>query len=143
MQRPTLEISGARMSESKIDKRKSPEFAEHLKKVGFQKGHPKYGGRKKLDEDLRLAMAEKSFDAFETMVELMETSTNPAVRFKAAEYVLSPFVQRAPIEVKHEHKHEIADLLSRVNQKRLKGDKEPILIDLPASDYSEDDEGND
>lgn len=102
------------------DGRKSPEFKEHLKKVGFQKGHEKKGGRKALPKELKEAMRERTFDALDTMIDLMENSPNPVVKLKAAQYLLDPFISKAPVEknVNVNHSVSIADMLAEINQQR-------------------------
>lgn len=114
------------------DGRKSPEFKEHLKKVGFQKGHEKKGGRKALPKELKEAMRERTFDALDTMMDLMENCPNPAVKYKAAAYVLDVFVSKSPVEknVNVNHSVSIADMLAEINQQR-----QNKLIDVtPRSD---------
>lgn len=109
------------MTEPVIDKRKSPEHREHLRKVGFQKGKKKTGGRVAIPEDVKNAMAERSLEAVEIMTDIMLNSKNDMARIKAAEYMLSPFVSKAPTEskVSVNHSVSIADMLAEINQLRL------------------------
>lgn len=111
------------------DKRKSPEFVARLKAQGFQKGRKKTGGTVAIAPEIKQAMAEKTPEALATMLDLMENSKNPMVRLKAAEYILSPFVSKAPAlaQVDHKHTHTIADMLTQINQQRLGS---PKTIDL-------------
>jgi hypothetical protein len=70
------------------DKRKSPEFVARLKAQGFQKGRKKTGGTVPIPAEVKKAMAERTPEALEVMIDLMHNSRNDTVRFKASEYVL-------------------------------------------------------
>lgn len=112
------------------DKRLSPEHKEHLKRVGKQKGCAKTGGKIALPAEVKEAMSTKTLDAVEIVYDLMMNSSNDMARLKAAEYLLNPFVSKAPTEanVTVNHNHAIADMLSQINQARLKDDSKTIDI---------------
>ncbi|MDV3166655.1 MAG: hypothetical protein Q8807_03285 ['Waltheria sp.' little leaf phytoplasma] len=116
------------------DKRLSPEHKEHMLKICRKKGDPKIpgSGKKALPPELKEAMREKTPEALATMLELMDSSPNPMVRLKAAEYILSPFVAKAAQQVDVNHKHSIADMLAEINQMRLAkpAAEQPVTIDI-------------
>lgn len=122
---------------AKIDKRKTPEHAEHMRRIGFKKGDGRGGlgsggGRKALPQEVKDAMSEKTLEAVEIMVDVMQNSKNDMARIKAAEYLLSPFVAKAATqsEVKVSHSHTIADMLAEINSMRLTDNSK--TIDLTA-----------
>lgn len=108
----------------KIDKRKSPEHLEHLRNIGFAKGRTKTGGAKALEPDVKAALKERTLDAIETLTDVMFNSSNDNARVRAAAYFLDPFLPRAPKEITVTHSHSIADMLSEINQLRLKDERE-------------------
>lgn len=107
------------------DKRMSEEHKERLRKHGFQKGMKKVpgSGLKAIPQEVKVALAERTFDAVATLVDVMENSKNDNARVKAAAYFLDPFISKAPQEVTVQHTHSIADLLAQVNQARLNDER--------------------
>lgn len=119
----------------KIDRRKTPEHAEHMRKIGFKKGDGRGGrasggGRVATPPEVKAAMAEKTHEAVEIMYDLMYNSSNESVRWKAAAYFLDAMVAKAPTqsEVKVNHTHSIADMLAEVNALRLSDNSKTIDI---------------
>ncbi|MCM2433207.1 hypothetical protein [Agrobacterium rosae] len=114
----------------KIDKRKTPEHREHLKNIGRKKGQPKIEGSgvKKIPEEVKEAMAAKTMDAVAVMADVMMNSSNDTARVKAAAYFLDPFVPKAATNVNVNHAVSIADMLSQINQSRLKDETKTIDI---------------
>lgn len=115
---------------TKIDKRKTPEHREHLKKIGRKKGDPKVpgSGRKPTPPEVKAAMAERTLDAVAIMEDLMRNSRNEAVRQKAAAFFIESMVSKAPsqqnVEVKHTHA--LAGMLAEVNALRLADNSKTI-----------------
>ena len=104
----------------KIDKRKSPEFREHLKKIGFKKDDPasierRAGANLKYSEELKQAVAEHSLDALGVIVDIMHNGSNEAAKLKAALYIMEVCVARAAREIKVTKTYSVADLLAQVN----------------------------
>jgi hypothetical protein len=137
---------------TKIDKRKTPEHREHLKKIGRKKGDPKIpgSGRKPTPPEVKAAMAERTLDAVAIMEELMRNSTNESVRQKAAAYFIDAMVSKAPAQqnVEVKHTHQLAGMLAEVNALRLADNSktiditpnqpEPVLIEADEDDNEDD-----
>lgn len=113
----------------KIDKRKTPEHREHLKAIGRKKGDPKTPGSgvKKIPEEVKEAMAARTLEAVDVLVNVMRNGTKDADRVKAASIILNPFIERTT-NVNVNHAVSIADMLSEINQMRLSNDRKTIDI---------------
>ncbi len=97
-----------------LAKKQSPEFQEHLRKIGFQKGRKKTGGRVATPVETKEFLNGKGLEAAEMMWELAnDPDVKDDTRRKALEYILSISVSRAPTEQKVEvnHTHDIGAML--------------------------------
>lgn len=109
---------------TKIDRRKTPEHAAHMRKIGFKKGeggNSRGGGRKATPPEVKAAMAERTLEAVAIMEDLMVNGRNEAVRQKAAAYFIDAMVSKAPTQqnVEVKHTHQIADMLAQATALRL------------------------
>lgn len=121
-----------------LDKRKSPEHREHLKKIGRKKGDPKVpgSGRKALPDEIKDALASRSMEAVETLYDVLMNSSNDMARMKAASYFLDPFVSKAATKVDVNHSVSIAEMLSEINQKRLSETHSKTIDLTPVVDFT-------
>ncbi|OCJ61207.1 hypothetical protein A6U96_14045 [Agrobacterium tumefaciens] len=101
------------MTDDKIDRRKSPEHREHLRRVGFQKGREKTGGRTPVPDVIKEGLRSLTPDAIATLYECLY-SEKDAVRLAAAQTILSPFVAKAARKVEVEVNHDLSELHRRV-----------------------------
>lgn len=95
-------------------KKQTPEFQEHLRKIGFQKGRKKTGGTVPTPKETKEFLNGKGLEAAEMMWELAnDPDVKDDTRRKALEYILSISVSRAPTEQKVEvnHTHDIGAML--------------------------------
>ena len=118
------------------DLRKSPEHIEHLNAVGFQKGHPRVGGRQPIPEEIKGRIGDMIPDALERLHELM-FSEKDAVALAAVDKVLSPFVAKAARKIEISHEHTVGDLLRTVND-RLAGHIIEGVIEHDSDDEDDD-----
>ncbi|WP_050979904.1 hypothetical protein [Sinorhizobium sojae] len=92
----------------------SDEWKEHLKKVGFQKGREKTGGRVATPKETKEWIAGKSQDVAQFMWDLMHDDTQPIKERRAAAVWLGEMsMAKAPTEQKVEvnHTHDIGAML--------------------------------
>jgi hypothetical protein len=112
--------------------RKSPENIERLKKIGFQKGQSgNPGGRKATPKETKEWLEGKGLDMAQLLYDMaLDESIHPKERMKAAMWVAEISVAKSSSEQKItvNHNHDIADMLSRINQARLKDDGKTIDI---------------
>ncbi|AYD01730.1 hypothetical protein [Neorhizobium sp. NCHU2750] len=95
-------------------KKQSPEFQEHLRKIGFQKGRKKTGGTVPTPKETKEFLNGKGLEAAEMMWALAnDPDVKDDTRRKALEYILSISVSRAATETKVEvnHTHDIGAML--------------------------------
>lgn len=99
-----------------LEKRRSPEFLEHLKKIGRKKGDPKVpgSGSKATPKETKEWIAGKSINVAEFMFEIMNDDTQPTKeRIRAAQWLGEMSMSKAPVEQKVEvnHNHDIGQML--------------------------------
>ncbi|ASP88176.1 hypothetical protein CDO26_27905 (plasmid) [Sinorhizobium meliloti] len=104
------------VSEKEQERWNSPEWHEHLKKIGRQKGDPKVpgSGRRATPKETKEWIAGKSIDVAEFMWDLMNDDTQPIKERRAAAVWLGEMsMAKAPTESKVEvnHTHDIPAML--------------------------------
>jgi hypothetical protein len=96
------------VSEKERERWNSPEWKEHLKEIGIQKGTPKHpdSGRKATPKETKEWLAGKSQDVAELLYNMAFDDTIPAKeRMKAAMWVAEMTMAKAPTEQKIEVNH--------------------------------------
>ncbi|WP_455918654.1 hypothetical protein [Ensifer canadensis] len=84
----------------------SPENLERLRKIGFQKGREKTGGRVATPKETKEWVAGKSRDVAEFMYEVMNDDAQPIKeRIRAAQWLGEMSMSKAPSEQKVEVNH--------------------------------------
>ncbi|GCA50626.1 hypothetical protein CN157_09310 [Sinorhizobium meliloti] len=102
------------VTDQERERKQSPEWQEHLKKIGFQKGREKTGGRVATPKETKEWLAGKSQDVAELLYNMAFDDTIPAKeRMKAAMWVAEMTMAKAPTEQKVEvnHTHDIGAML--------------------------------
>ncbi|MCZ7926194.1 hypothetical protein [Agrobacterium pusense] len=117
------------------DGRKSPEHIEHLRAIGFKKGREKTGGRKRIPQEIKDAMALASLDAVQVINDLMHSADKDSVRLNAAMAIIAPFVPKAPRQSNVHHSHDLTALLREING----GKTIDVTPQVDAIEYDDDD----
>ncbi|MCZ4089083.1 hypothetical protein [Sinorhizobium psoraleae] len=119
------------MSAKERAQKTSPEHIEHLKKVGFQKGREKTGGRVATPPEVKEFLGSRTMEAAEFFVNLMNDDTQPIKeRRMAAQWILESHIAKAPTqqEIKVDHTYSIADMLVQTNQ--IAAEEKRKMIDI-------------
>ncbi|MGQ3209530.1 hypothetical protein [Shinella sp.] len=116
-------------------KKGSPEWDEHMRRIGRKKGDPKVpgSGRKATPKETKEWLSGKSLDVAKLLYDIAFDDTVAAKdRIKAAMWVAEMSIAKAPTqsEVKVSHSHTIADMLAEINSMRLTDNSK--TIDLTA-----------
>ncbi|WP_037454246.1 hypothetical protein [Sinorhizobium fredii] len=109
------------VSQEEMDRLKSPEHIDRLKRVGFQKGREKTGGRVPTPKETKEWLAGKTQDVAELLYDMAFDDTIPAKeRMKAAMWIAEMNISKAPTEqtVNVNHNHQISDMMARINEDR-------------------------
>ena len=123
------------------EKKQSPEWKEHLRTIGFQKGRSRTGGRVATPKETKEWLAGKSQDVAQLLYDMAFDEDLPArERIKAATWIAEMTMARAPTEQKVEvtHTHDIGAML--LEAQRLASSKlidvspKPIAIDNDKAD---------
>ena len=96
------------VTEEERAKKTSPEWKEHLRKIGIQKGATKHpdSGRKATPKETKEWLAGKSRDVAEFMYEVMNDDAQPIKeRIRAAQWLGEMSMSKAPSEQKVEVNH--------------------------------------
>lgn len=130
------------VTQEEIDRKSTPEFQEHLRKIGFQKGRKKTGGTVPTPKETKEWIAGKSIDVAEFMYEVMNDPDQPVKeRIRAAQWLGEMSMSKAPVEQKVEvnHTHDIGAMLLEAQRMASKS-----LIDvtpkLPVIDVTPEDD---
>ena len=102
------------ISDKERERWASPEWNEHLKKVGFQKGREKTGGAVATPKETKEWLAGRSQDVAELLYQMAFDEDLPAKeRMKAAMWIAEMSISKAPVEQKVEvnHTHDIGSML--------------------------------
>ncbi|MDW9768601.1 hypothetical protein [Sinorhizobium meliloti] len=102
------------VSEKEQERWQTDEWKDHLKKIGFQKGREKTGGRVATPKETKEWIAGKSINVAEFMWDLMNDDTQPIKERRAAAVWLGEMsMAKAPTEQKVEvnHTHDIGAML--------------------------------
>lgn len=117
-------------------KKGSPEWAEHMRNIGFKKGDGRGGrasggGRVATPKETKEWLSGRSLDVAQLLYDMAFDEDVPAKdRIKAAMWVAEMTIAKAPTqsEVKVAHTHSIADMLAEVNALRLSDNSKTIDI---------------
>lgn len=125
------------VSEAEQARRTSPEHIEHLKKIGFQKGHAKVGGRQATPKETKDWIAGKSMDVGVFMLALMNDDTQPMKeRYKAAAWLGEMSMSKAPTsqEIKVDHTYNLNNML--LDAQKMAGNPPPLIAEHPIIDVT-------
>jgi hypothetical protein len=131
------------MSAAEREQKTSPEWNEHLKQIGFQKGRAKTGGRVATPKETKEWIASKAQDVAELLYDMaFDEEIAPKERMKAAMWVAEMSMSKAPTEtnVQVNHSVSIAEMLTQINQARVAASNSTTheLIDItPTPDIVE------
>ncbi|AEG09289.1 MULTISPECIES: hypothetical protein [Sinorhizobium] len=111
------------VTEKERERWQSPEWNDHLKKIGRQKGDPKVpgSGRRPTPKEAKELANSKSVEVVEFMLSVMrDEDASMKDRMKAAAYLGDMTLSKAPTESKVEvnHTHQIVDMMARINAQR-------------------------
>ncbi|MDX0947224.1 hypothetical protein GOD93_16355 [Sinorhizobium medicae] len=126
------------VSEKEQERWQSPEWKDHLKKIGFQKGREKTGGRVATPKETKEWIAGKSINVAEFMWDLMNDDTQPIKERRAAAVWLGEMsMAKAPVqqEIKVDHNYNLNNMLIEAQRNAGK----PILDITPNPIAIEDD----
>lgn|GEM_PF-5469459 len=102
------------VTDQERERKQSPEWQEHLKKIGFQKGREKTGGRVATPKEAKELAKSASVEVVQFMRDVMNDDTAALrERIKAAQWLGEISLSKAPSEQKVEvnHTHDIGAML--------------------------------
>ncbi|MBD8663123.1 hypothetical protein IFT59_07635 [Rhizobium sp. CFBP 8752] len=102
------------VSAEELAKKKSPEFQEHLRNIGFKAGRTKTGGTVATPKEAKEWAATRSLDVMKFMFDVMTDEDQPTKeRIRAAQWLGEMSMSKAPVEQKVEvnHTHDIGAML--------------------------------
>ncbi|RVJ16634.1 hypothetical protein CN184_28235 [Sinorhizobium medicae] len=118
------------VSEKEQERWQTDEWKDHLKKIGFQKGREKTGGRVATPKETKEWIAGKSINVAEFMWDLMNDDTQPIKERRAAAVWLGEMsMAKAPVqqEIKVDHNYNLNNMLIEAQRNAGK----PILDITP------------
>ncbi|MGH0331034.1 hypothetical protein [Sinorhizobium meliloti] len=118
------------VSEKEQKRWQTDEWKDHLKKIGFQKGREKTGGRVATPKETKEWIAGKSINVAEFMWDLMNDDTQPIKERRAAAVWLGEMsMAKAPVqqEIKVDHNYNLNNMLIEAQRNAGK----PILDITP------------